>query len=437
MKRPLSRRLLDAAGKPRKRLVYGDLAMKNLMVIIETTGRIYWRWQGHVDGKVRQVRLGQYPHMDVGQARKAAAALTEARDLAKMYGERFEVPRFRKRAAPKSPNTRPIVSSPNPESRDCNWLWKEYMQREGGGKASGAEKQRCWDKDIAPFIGDKPYQSITYDDLAEIIAAKAEYAPGAANHLVSYIKRLFRWAVTRGRPFTKLANDPARDLVKPTEEKSKDRYLNEQEIVWFFMAADALKDDAFTDGLLMMIYNGTRRAETFHMQWTEFNERNGYWLIPGSRTKNGDSLLLPLAPTSRALLKRRSELSRKGPYVFPATRGTGSMSGFNKRMESFRDKMREMAAEDQGEAIDIPNWTIHDLRRTLRTGMGGLCTSEGESLVPSNVVERVINHRPHKIVWAYDINQYIAEKRRALLLWSEHLDLLRQRASQPSLKLAA
>lgn len=93
MKRPLSRRLLDAAGKPNKRVVYGDSAMRNLLVVIEKSGRVYWRWQGRVDGKITQVRLGQYPVMDVGEARRAAARLTEARDLAKMYGERLEVPR--------------------------------------------------------------------------------------------------------------------------------------------------------------------------------------------------------------------------------------------------------------------------------------------------------------------------------------------------------
>ena len=439
MKQALNKRLLDSMGKPRKRIVYGDLAMKNLMVVIETTGRIYWRWQGYVNGRVEQAKLGQYPVMDVGAARRAAAALTQARDDAKMYGNAFEVPRVRRRSARASDvsSAPATLSIPTMESRDCNWLWREYMKREGGEKASSAEKQRCWDKDIAPFIGQQPYVAIVYDDLADIIATKAEYAPGAANHLVSYIKRLFRWAVTRGRPFTRLENDPARDLVKPSERRAKDRFLDEQEIIWFFMTADARKNDPFTDVLLMMIYNGTRRLETFAMPWREYTEKNGFWHIPGTRTKNGDSLLLPLAPASRALLNRRGKLCGKGTYVFPASRGDGPLAGYGKPMKAFREKMLAIAADDRGETVEIPNWTIHDLRRTLRTGMSGLRTDASESLVPSNIIERVINHRPGKMVGTYDMYEYVPEKRRALLLWAEHLDVLRQLALQPPMERAA
>jgi integrase len=259
-----------------------------------------------------------------------------------------------------------------------------------------------------------------------------------ANHLVSYIKRCFQWAVTKGRPFTKLEVSPLVNLVKPGEGGVRNRALSEREIMWFFKAVEAFGDeDGFTTGLTMILYNGNRRTEMFAMPWDEYTESSGQWLIPGERTKNGDPLLLPLAQTSRDLLKARRSVSGNHTYVFPASRGDGPLAGYNKKMAAFREKMLAIAAEDRGEVVDIPNWTMHDLRRTLRTGMGGLRTPEGESLVAQNICERVINHRPGKMVGTYDTNEYLVEKRRALMLWSEHLDALRDRALQPVMQQAA
>jgi integrase len=421
VKRRLTATLLEAHPKPFRRVKYGDVQARNLIVVIEPSGKVYWKWQGRVEGRVTEVHLGQFPAVGVGEARKAAAALTEARDDAKMKAQAFELPSLRKRSAPPALIAASGVSS---ESRDCNWLWAEYMSREGGGKAGSAEKQRSWDKDIAPFIGNKPYRSISYDDLAEVIAVKSETAPGAANHLVSYIKRLFRWAITRGRPITRLEIDPASFLIRPSETRERDRYLTNQEIAWFFMAAAAL-NDTFSDALVFTLYNGTRRDETFDMPWDEYDDRAGHWTIPGKRTKNGDALLLPLAPSSRTLLKARKALSGEGNYVFPALRADKPLTGFSKAMERFRNKMIEVASHEQGAAVQIPNWTIHDLRRTVSTGMHGLVTEEGYPLIQSEIVDRILNHRLEKIRRTYNKADYLPQKRRALLLWAEHLDTLR------------
>ena len=59
-------------------------------------------------------------------------------------------------------------------------------------------------------------------------------------------------------------------------------------------------------------------------------------------------------------------------------------------------------------------WTLHDLRRTGRTGLGILG-------VAPHVAEAVLNHLPPKLIRTYDTNDYFAEKRQALDLWAAHL----------------
>ena len=57
---------------------------------------------------------------------------------------------------------------------------------------------------------------------------------------------------------------------------------------------------------------------------------------------------------------------------------------------------------------------LHDLRRTLRTGLAELGVS-------FEVAERVLNHAMPGLQAVYNRHSYITEKRNALALWAEHV----------------
>jgi len=65
-------------------------------------------------------------------------------------------------------------------------------------------------------------------------------------------------------------------------------------------------------------------------------------------------------------------------------------------------------------ALKLEPWTVHDLRRTVRTGLGDLG-------VQPHIAEAVINHLPPKLIRTYDRNTYTAEKRDALDKWATQL----------------
>jgi integrase len=67
---------------------------------------------------------------------------------------------------------------------------------------------------------------------------------------------------------------------------------------------------------------------------------------------------------------------------------------------------------------------LHDLRRTLRTGLAELG-------VGFEVAERVLNHAMPGLQAVYNRHSYAAEKRTALVLWAEHvLSLTTKRAER-------
>jgi len=67
--------------------------------------------------------------------------------------------------------------------------------------------------------------------------------------------------------------------------------------------------------------------------------------------------------------------------------------------------------------VKIDEWRVHDLRRTVRTGIDKLGT------LP-HICEAVLNHLSPKLVRTYNRNTYENEKRTALNNWAQHLKVI-------------
>jgi integrase len=57
---------------------------------------------------------------------------------------------------------------------------------------------------------------------------------------------------------------------------------------------------------------------------------------------------------------------------------------------------------------------LHDLRRTVRTGLAKLG-------IRPDIAERCLNHAQPGIIATYDTHQYLDEKRDSLTQWADHL----------------
>ena len=73
-------------------------------------------------------------------------------------------------------------------------------------------------------------------------------------------------------------------------------------------------------------------------------------------------------------------------------------------------------------AFAEPRPTAHDLRRTLRTGLGRLG-------VAPHIAERCLNHSLGHIETTYDTHDYFTERAEALARWGAHVSGLVQGSS--------
>jgi integrase len=141
------------------------------------------------------------------------------------------------------------------------------------------------------------------------------------------------------------------------------------------------------------------------------------WAIGSDRTKNGLPHEVPLSSEAEGILStiaRREERelvfgSREGPF-----------SGWSNAKAALDERLLTAVRKKHGENAKLTPWRLHDIRRTVSTGMAGL------GIAP-HIVEAVLNHiSGHKagVAGIYNRATYAPEKRAALALWSEHVKAL-------------
>jgi integrase len=151
----------------------------------------------------------------------------------------------------------------------------------------------------------------------------------------------------------------------------------------------------------MLLLSGQRLREVAEMTWAEVNLDTALWTIPPERMKGDAAHEVPLAPAAVEILKSLPRWT--GQCVFSITGGERPITGFSKMKEKIDALMPGVAA-----------WRFHDLRRTMRTGLGGLP-------IPANVAELCIGHAQPGLHKVYDRHSYREEKRRALDAWAARL----------------
>ena len=113
-------------------------------------------------------------------------------------------------------------------------------------------------------------------------------------------------------------------------------------------------------------------------------------------------------------------IESKVGYVF-TTAGRTPVSGFSRAKRQL-----DAAMKDAGHVV--PEFRLHDLRRTAASGMAAL----GVALP---VIEKVLNHVSGSfagIVSVYQKHEYAAEKTEALARWAQHVQgLVEGRANVP------
>jgi integrase len=421
-----------AKAEAGERLELWDSLTPGLALRVSDQGRKVWvvRYRT-VDGRQPRFTLGTYPGLELKEARELAR--TAAKDA-----RGGDDPAARRRLAGAAAKAQPIKTLT--DLAECYFAAcesGEWQPKERKKRASTlAEERGRWRRHLKGELGGERVEDITPDAIRKLLRAIVAKGHGVtSNRVRSLLRQMFNFAIAEERV---ILNPVAK--VRPLgTEQARGRVLSDAEIktAWrsIIDPSELRKPAEESSGgpervyigpavsiaLRLLLLTMTRRAEVAGMRLDELDLAQAAWTIPGSRTKNGQPLFVPLSPDALALINEALQLVRlrpdansdPSPFVFPSPRTSqkpitpGSLS----------HALRELRI-----ALGGPRFTPHDFRRAGAT----LMTGERLGISPF-LVGRILNHTTERggaaavTVTHYALNEYAAEKRRALQAWADLL----------------
>lgn len=307
--------------------------------------------------------------------------------------------------------------------------------RNGGAKLRTKDAMRAMiNRDLTEWL-DRPIVSITPRDISDLVYRKAQTSPMSANRLTSLIKKIMRWAKRRHI----LSFNPAADVEKPSEEHARDRFMTDEEIQLIWDAASRV-GDPYGRLVQMLLVTGQRRGEVAGMRRSELGvleQRDGRtgemrtieaWFLPAERTKRSVAHAVPLSSLAKRLIDGAPQLvedDQPFDHVFASGLcGDAPPSGWSKYSRRLDMEIGKAIAKALHETYDrkkhaLPDWHLHDLRRTMATHMEMLG-------VDRRVISRILNHSEgdKSVTAIYARYRFDAEAAEAMNLWAAKLERL-------------
>ena len=381
-----------------------------LCVRVETSGTVVFWLRYQLNGKRRRWAIGHYG------TGKAGISLTEARekrDAAKKllrdgidpWGHKLAEDLRAARAKEQLEEAERLGARRQDQTVD--WLVDQFCTIE----LPAQHKNPKWGEQLLRTHIEKRLQALplaqfTTTKLWECLDLLRAGQPATARHVYGLAKKLTALALQRGY----LERDPAagiqRRAVAP-KPPPRQRMLSDEEIraLWFdFGQGDASRRVWL--GLKLLLVTGQRRGEVTRAERQEFDVAHKRWLIPAGRRgkkKTAESRvphLVPLSTLALSVLKELFAECGSSAWLLP------SPIDSEKPIDE-RALTRAVARKEYG-------WTVHDLRRTVRTRLSSLG-------VTAVVAERVIGHELPDLIAVYDVHAYEKETRAALKKWTGEL----------------
>src|SRR5262249_5872597 len=187
-------------------------------------------------------------------------------------------------------------------------------------------------------------------------------------------------------------------------ETRRDRVLTDEELVTVWKGTYKISKP-FGDAIRLLVLTGARREEIGRLRWSEIE--GTAIRLSGERTKNGEPHDIPLSPPAMGIINDLPRIA-DSKFVF-TTNGRAPIAGWS------------LIKKQLDGVVELVNpWRLHDLRRTLATGLQKL----GIGL---QVVESILGHVGGSragVVGIYQRHAYDAEKRGDLEAWGKHVSAL-------------
>ena len=369
-----------------------------LYMQITPEGRKSWRYQytRPVIGGRNTLSLGDYPAVTVAEARKA-------RDEAKvLLGKSIDPGEHRKVTKSAGQD-----AAANSFAVLCHeWL----LSRVGQIQPAQINKSKArLEKDVLPWIGNKPVSIITAPDVLAIMRrVDGRGARFTAHKVKNEISQIMRYAIANGHA----ERDPCPDLrgaIPAPKETHRAAITELKQVAELLRAMDGFAG-TFTVkcALLLAPLFFVRPGELRKAKWAEIDLDRAEWRYHVTKTKVDH--LVPLATQAVATLRELHQLTGGREYVFPGARDP-------KRPMSdaaINAALRRMGYDTKTEI------TGHGFRAMARTILAE------ELRIAPEVIEHQLAHKVSDALGtAYNRTKFIDDRVAMMQAWADYLDKLK------------
>jgi integrase len=268
------------------------------------------------------------------------------------------------------------------------WLKRHVRAK---GLLSEHEVTRLLRAHVYPAWKDRAFLSIRRSDVAALLDdVEDNHGARQADYVLAIVRGVMSWYATRHDDYV----PPIVKGMRRTnpKERARARILDDTEICTVWKAAET--NGTFGALVRLLLLTAQRREKVVSMRRPDISV-DGTWTIPTEAREKGTAGELVLPQAAVDIIRAQPHLG-KNPYVL-AGRGNGHINGYSKAKRALDAKLPK----------DMPQWQLHDLRRTARSLMS-------RAGVRPDVAERVMGHAIAGVEGVYDRHSYRDEKADAL-----------------------
>ncbi|EPP0138449.1 tyrosine-type recombinase/integrase [Salmonella enterica subsp. enterica serovar Newport] len=392
---------------------------RGLRVSCGATGvkSFFYRYTSPLTGKLAQVKIGNFPQTSLAAARLKLHELKLLRQEGRCPATELKKDKLQRAIEAEQAKIPELTVQGLVElyltERIEDRKTKDGKIIPGARKPKGqAEVRRTLYGDAVKSLGSRNAAEITRQDVINLInGIVARGATVQAGNVLRELSLAYEFAIGLGRFDDSFANPAllAKSSLRQTRIKLTNgrgtRVLSEDELAKFLKW---LPGSAYTptikNVLRLTLWTGCRTGEVCNMAWSDVDLEKGTIYL--RETKTGVERYVQLSTQAIDFLSVLRINSDK--YLFPSTRTRLPIQ--QKYLTESAWRLRE-----SGQMLDIPSWTPHDLRRTVRTGLSRL-------QCPNEVAEAILGHTKGGMEGIYNLYKYDSECKRWLQVWANYLE---------------
>lgn len=346
----LTKRYIDSleyVGENNRRHVVWDNHLSGFGIRVYPSGRKAFILSYRVDGRKRQLTIGNYGALTLKQGQERAR-----RYLVEIVDGKDPLANRKKQAQAKSIKN----------------LCALYLADAEENKKSWKDDKRRINNRIIPKWGSLRVTNLSRDDIKSLHTHLKRTKPYEANRMLELLSSMFSFAEQEGIIPENYPN-PARK-IKKAKEKKRNRWVTSEELPRLAQAISEEQSIYIKAVFWLYLLTGVRKKELLTLEWKNVDLSLKQITLPD--TKSNRAHYLPLSEPAMQILRELPVIDNN-PYVFTGHKENHHLVNIDKAWRRIRIR------------AEIKDVRLHDLRRTV----GSMLAQAGNDL---HLIGKVLNH---------------------------------------------